>query len=288
MPSIAGIARYQRSLAEGMHRVHQHGIHPCSTVAYDAEFGMSALFQLDGKTALITGGASGIGEACARVFTGAGARVIVADVNTEAAERLAAGLPGARAVCCDIGDEASVAAMYSSIATLDILLNNAGIGMVGGIEETPLQDWERLMRVNVTGMYLVTRAAIPLLLASHGSIVNLGSVAGLVGIRKRFAYCATKGAVVAMTRQLAVEYPQQLRVNCICPGTVDSPFVEGYLERYHKHEKEKVRAELNLRQPIGRLGRPAEIAHMALYLSSDEAAFVTGSVVAIDGGWTAA
>ena len=94
-----------------------------------------------------------------------------------------------------------------------------------------------------------------------------------VGIKKRFAYCATKGAVVAMTRQIAVEYPTQIRANCICPGTVDSPFVEGYLEKYHKHEKEKVRAELNLRQPIGRLGKPEEIAHLALYLASDEAQF---------------
>jgi len=129
---------------------------------------------------------------------------------------------------------------------------------------------------------------MPLLLASAGSIVNIGSVAGMVGIRKRFAYCATKVAVVAMTRQIAVEYPTQIRANCICPGTVDSPFVEGYLEKYHKHEKEKVRAELNQRQPIGRLGKPEEIANLALYLCSPEAAFVTGSVIAIDGGWTAA
>jgi len=118
--------------------------------------------------------------------------------------------------------------------------------------------------------------------------VNIGSVAGLVGVKRRFAYCATKGAVVAMTRQLAVDYPTQFRVNCICPGTVDTPFVEAYLEKYHKEEKEEVRAQLNLRQPVGRLGRPAEIAHLALYLASGEAAFVNGSVVAIDGGWTAA
>jgi NAD(P)-dependent dehydrogenase (short-subunit alcohol dehydrogenase family) len=137
-------------------------------------------------------------------------------------------------------------------------------------------------------MYLVTRQALPLLRASRGSIVTLGSVAGLVGIKKRFAYCATKGAVVAMTRQLAVEYATEIRANCICPGTVDTPFVEAYLEKYHKHEKDKVRAELNLRQPVGRLGRPEEIAHLALYLSSPQAGFVTGSVMTIDGGWTAA
>jgi 2-keto-3-deoxy-L-fuconate dehydrogenase len=137
-------------------------------------------------------------------------------------------------------------------------------------------------------MFLVTRAAVPKLLTTKGNIVNIGSVAGVVGIKKRYAYCATKGAVVAMTKQLAVEYAQQIRVNCICPGTVDSPFVEGYLEKYHKHEKEKVRQELNQRQPIGRLGRPEEIANLALYLASEEAAFITGSIVAIDGGWTAA
>src|SRR5205807_6604403 len=151
-----------------------------------------------------------------------------------------------------------------------------------------LTDFQRLFRVNVEGMFLMTKYAMPLLTASHGSIVNIGSVAGLVGVKRRFAYCGTKGAVVAMTRQLAVDYPTQVRVNCISPGTVDSPFVEGYLEKYHKHEKEKVRAELNQRQPIGRLGRPEEIANLALYLCSPEAAFVTGSIVAIDGGWTAA
>jgi NAD(P)-dependent dehydrogenase (short-subunit alcohol dehydrogenase family) len=119
-------------------------------------------------------------------------------------------------------------------------------------------------------------------------MVNMGSVAGLIGVKKRFAYCATKGAVVAMTRQLAVDYPTEIRVNCICPGTVDTPFVEGYLEKYHKHEKAEMRAQLNSRQPIGRLGKPEEIAAMALYLCSEEAAFVNGSVQTIDGGWTAA
>src|SRR5262249_17410199 len=127
-----------------------------------------------------------------------------------------------------------------------------------------------------------------LLLASKGSIVFIGSVAGLIGIKKRFAYCASKGAIVAMTRQLAVEYPTDIRVNCICPGTVQTPFVEGYLEKYHKHDKQSMRAELNKRQPIGRLGRPEEIAHMALYVCSKEAGFVNGSVLNIDGGWTAA
>ncbi len=245
-------------------------------------------FRLDGKIALVTGGASGIGEATCRVFTEAGARVIICDLNRERAEALAAELPGGRAALCDITDEAAVAALYGSIDRLDVLVNNAGIGLVGSVEETAAEDFERLMRVNVTGPFLMTRGAMPLLLASHGNIINIGSVGGLVGVKKRFAYCATKGAVVAMTRQLALDYPTQIRANCICPGTVDSPFVEAYLEKYHKHEKDKVRGELNQRQPIGRLGKPVEIAHMALYLASEEAAFVNGSVQTIDGGWTAA
>ncbi len=133
---------------------------------------------------------------------------------------------------------------------------------------------------------------MPLLLANTdervAAIVNIGSVSGLVGIKQRFAYCTTKGAVIAMTRQLAVEYPKTLRVNAICPGTVQSPFVEGYLEKFHKHNKEEMRAELRARQPIGRLGQPEEIASMVRYLASDEAAFITGSLFTIDGGWTAA
>ncbi len=249
---------------------------------------MATPFRLDGKAALVTGGASGIGEATCRVLTEAGASVQVLDVDRPRAEALAAELPRASALICDITDEDQVRETFASIAGLDILINNAGIGLVGSIEETSREDFERLMRVNVEGPFLVTKYALPHLLAARGSIVFIGSVAGLIGIKRRFAYCASKGAVVAMARQLAVEYPTQLRVNCICPGTVQTPFVEAYLEKYHKNEKEQVRAELNKRQPIGRLGRPEEIAYLALYLSSREAEFATGSVVTIDGGWTAA
>jgi NAD(P)-dependent dehydrogenase (short-subunit alcohol dehydrogenase family) len=245
-------------------------------------------FRLDGKRVLVTGGASGIGASICRVFSRAGASIIVVDITKTQCEQFAAELPGASAAVCDVTDEASVRELFAGIDRLDVLVNNAGIGLVGGIEETSASDFERLFRVNVEGVFLVTRYALPLLRDSHGSIVNIGSVAGLVGVKKRFAYCATKGAVVAMTRQLAVDYPTELRVNCICPGTVDTPFVEGYLEKYHKHEKESVREQLNLRQPVGRLGKPDEIAHLALYLASDEASFTTGSVVTIDGGWTAA
>jgi NAD(P)-dependent dehydrogenase (short-subunit alcohol dehydrogenase family) len=247
-----------------------------------------AHFRLDGRTALVTGGASGIGEATCRTFADAGAEVLVCDLDRIRAEALADELPGAKAFVCDITDESGVEQMFSSIGKLDILVNNAGIGLVGGVEDTSLPDFQKLFRVNVEGLFIVTKAAMSKLLASHGVIVNIGSVAGLIGVKKRFAYCATKGAVIALTRQLAVDYPTQIRVNCICPGTVETPFVEAYLEKYHRHEKEKVRAELDQRQPIGRLGRPEEIAGMALYLASDDAGFVNGSVLPIDGGWTAA
>jgi 2-keto-3-deoxy-L-fuconate dehydrogenase len=245
-------------------------------------------FRLDGKRALVTGGASGIGEQCCRVLTAAGAAVTVCDLDATRTQSLAAELKCATPLVCDISDEAAVTASIAPIPALDILINCAGIGLVGGIEETALPDFQRLFRVNVEGTFLVTRALTPQLIASHGAIVNIGSVAGLIGVKRRFAYCATKGAIVAMTRQLAVDYPTQFRVNCICPGTVESPFVEGYLDKYHSHEKEEMRAQLHARQPIGRMGRPVEIANMALYLCSAEAEFVNGSVITIDGGWTAA
>jgi len=249
---------------------------------------MNGIFRLDGKTALITGGASGIGEATARLFSEAGAEVLVVDIDGARAESVANSLPNSRALRCDITDEDDVRRLFAGIDRLDILVNCAGIGLVGSIEETDLPDFRRLFRVNVDGTFLVTQAAIPALKKVRGSVLNIGSVAGLVGVKRRFAYCATKGAVIAMTRQLAVEYPKEIRANCIAPGTVDSPFVEGYLEKYHRHEKERVRAELNERQPLGRLGRPEEIAQLALYICSPAADFMNGSVVAIDGGWTAA
>jgi 2-keto-3-deoxy-L-fuconate dehydrogenase len=245
-------------------------------------------FGLHGLVALITGAASGIGEATARVFMDAGASVIIVDVDEPRAQALSGSLPGSSYKMCDVTDESSVTKLFSKIERLDILVNNAGIGLVGDVTETSLDDFRRLFRVNVDGVFLMTRAAIPLLIDSHGTIVNIASVAGLVGIKRRFAYCATKGAVIAMTRQVAVDYPIQLRANCICPGTVDSPFVEQYLDKYHRHEKEEVRAELHRRQPMGRMGRPEEVANLALYLASQQAAFVHGSVFTIDGGLSAA
>jgi 2-keto-3-deoxy-L-fuconate dehydrogenase len=252
-----------------------------------------AAFSLEGRHALVTGGASGIGEATVKELARAGASVWIADINLPAAEALANSLGSAHALHLDVTSTASIAAAVSQITRLDILVNNAGIGHVGSIEQTEPEDFDRLLNVNVRAVYLVTRAFLPLLLTSStssrpvGTIVNIASVAGLVGIKQRFAYCTTKGAIVAMTRQIAVEYPKTLRINAVCPGTVETPFVEGFLDKFHKDNKEEVRAELRARQPIGRLGRPEEVASMVRYLASDEAAFITGSLFTIDGGWTA-
>jgi len=254
----------------------------------------SQAFSLRGRHALVTGGASGIGEATVKELVRAGAFVAIADINLSAAESLCTSLGSSQALHLDVTSPQSISAAVAQLERLDILVNNAGIGHVGSIEQTEPEDFDRLLNVNVRSVYLVTRAFLPLLLTASGdggpvgTVVNIASVAGLVGIKQRFAYCTTKGAVVAMTRQLAVEYPKTLRVNAICPGTVETPFVEGYLEKFHSHNKEEVRAELRARQPIGRLGRPEEVASMVRYLASDEAAFITGSLFAIDGGWTAA
>ncbi len=250
-------------------------------------------FRLENRQALVTGGASGIGEATVKELVRAGAHVYIADINLRAAQALAATTGSSQAVALDVTSPESIAAAVAEIPRLDLLVNNAGIGHVGSIEATDPADFDRLMNVNVRSVYLVTRAFLPLLLAAQddqhsGSIVNICSVAGQVGIKQRFAYCTSKGAVLAMTRQLAVEYPKTLRVNAICPGTVETPFVEGYLEKFHKDNKEETRAELRARQPIGRLGRPEEVAYMVRYLASDEAAFINGAAMAIDGGWTAA
>jgi 2-keto-3-deoxy-L-fuconate dehydrogenase len=259
-----------------------------------AKAGADKAFRLDGRYALVTGGASGIGEATVKELARAGAFVWIADINLAAAEALAKSVGTAKVLHLDVTSKESIATAVAHTTRLDILVNNAGVGHVGSIEATEPEDFDRLMNVNVRSVYLVTRGFLPLLLAAGttsgrtGTIVNIGSVAGQVGIKQRFAYCTSKGAVLAMTRQLAVEYPKNLRVNAICPGTVETPFVEGYLEKFHKHNKEEVRTELRARQPIGRLGQPEEVASMVRYLVSDEAAFITGALFNIDGGWTAA
>jgi NAD(P)-dependent dehydrogenase (short-subunit alcohol dehydrogenase family) len=258
------------------------------------------MFRLDGKTAVVTGAGSGIGRDVALVYARQGAHVVVADLNAGAAAAVvreieaAGGAATARAL--DVSDEASVREVLEGELPggsnrLDVLVNNAGVGHVGSVLETTLADWQRVMSVNATGVFLCARSAVDRMLKQDpvgGAIVNLASVAGMIGVEKRFPYCASKGAVVQITRSIAVDFAGQgIRCNAICPGTVHTPFVEGFLAKYYPDTTDDVRRQLHARQPVGRMGRPDEIAHAALYLASDEAAFVTGSLLVIDGGWTA-
>jgi NAD(P)-dependent dehydrogenase (short-subunit alcohol dehydrogenase family) len=246
--------------------------------------------------ALVTGGASGIGAATCRAFVEQGARVLVADINPTGGRQVAESLGDPAHFCqTEVTDQASVNAAVAMaverFGRLDVMVNNAGVGLVGSVQETDAADWDRLLAVNVTGVFHGSRAAVDQMLRQTppgGLIINIASVAGLIGIARRFAYCTTKGAVIAMTRQLSVDYVQQgIRCNAICPGTVYSPFVEAYVERFHRDTREQTIQELHARQPIGRMGRPEEIANLAVYLASEEASFMSGSAVVIDGGWTA-
>ena len=245
---------------------------------------------------LVTGGGSGIGEAICRAALEQGGRVVVSEINPERGHAVATQLgDGAMFRATDVTDlasvQAAVAAAVEHFGRLDVLVNCAGIGLVGNVQETAPDEFERLMAVNVRGVFNGSRAAVDQMLAQTppgGVIINIASTAGLIGVPRRFAYCATKGAVIAMTRELAVDYVKEgIRCNAICPGTIFSPFVEGYVERYHHDTREQTIAELHARQPIGRMGRPDEVADLAVYLASNAAEFMTGSAVVIDGGWTA-
>ena len=257
------------------------------------------MFRLDGKRALITGAGSGIGEATARLFAAQGAQILVADVQMDAAEQVAASIVkeggSASALVLDVADETQVCAAFDRVANqdgrLDIVVNNAGISHVGNILETSLEDWDRVLRVNAGGVFLCAREAVRHMLQQEpkgGVIINLSSVAAMIGLERRLPYSASKGAVLSLTRSIAIDFVGEgIRCNAICPGTVHTPFVEGYLRRSFPGQEDAVRQQLHARQPIGRMGLPEEIAAAALYLASDEAAFVTGTALIIDGGWTA-
>jgi 2-keto-3-deoxy-L-fuconate dehydrogenase len=257
------------------------------------------MFRLDKKIACVTGAGSGIGEQIARLFAQQGARVVLADIRADAGERVAGEIRAAggdaRVLQLDVTEETHVRAALEEVAAadgrLDILVNNAGISHVGNILETSLEDWERIMRVNARGVFLCAREGVRQMLAqqpSGGTIINMSSVVATIGVERRLPYSASKGAVLALTRSIAIDFVTQgIRCNAICPGTVHTPFVDGYLQRHFAGHVEEARAQLDARQPIGRMGRPDEIAYAALYLASDEASFVTGSALVIDGGWTA-
>jgi NAD(P)-dependent dehydrogenase (short-subunit alcohol dehydrogenase family) len=236
-----------------------------------------------GKRAFVTGAGSGIGEAVARALHAEGASVTLTDLS-DAVAAVAADLGGtATAIQLDVRDEDQVRASMPEV--IDVLVNVAGIGSTTNAPDTPLEVWEQVFAVNARGTFLACKHAIPGMVArGGGAIVNVASVAALVGLRNRAAYCASKGAVVALTRALAVDHVADgVRVNAVCPGTVDSPWVRRLVEDVGDSLE-----TLKARQPMGRLGTPDEIAESILYLASDQAAFVTGSALVIDGGLTAA
>ena len=234
------------------------------------------MFRLDKKIAFVTGAGSGIGEQIARLFAQQGAHVILADIRLDEVERVTAGIQtaggSARPQQLDVAEESRVVTAIEQVAAtegrLDILVNNAGISHVGTILETSLEDWERVMRVNAGGVFLCAREGVRQMLAQQppgGIIINISSVAATIGIERRLSYSASKGAVLALTRSIAIDFVTQgIRCNAICPGTVHTPFVEGYLARNSAGREDEVRQQLHARQPIGRMGRPDEIAYAAL------------------------
>lgn len=253
--------------------------------------------KLDGKVALVTGAGSGIGRASAELFAAEGAAVAVVDLREDAARetvgKLTAAGHRALAVAADVTDALAIAAAVEQtvreLGRLDVVYNNAGIGSTGSVADAAEDDWDRCLAINAKGTYLTSRAAVPHLEAGGaGSIINQGSVAALVGVANFAAYCAAKGAVVALTRSMAIDLaPRGIRVNVICPGTVFTPLMEPMLAARGDGDMEKGLAMTVAKYPVGRLGMPEDIARVALFLASDDAAFVTGATFTADGGMTA-
>jgi len=252
------------------------------------------MFDLTGKIALVTGAASGIGEAIAFTFARQGAFVYAADIDEANGQRVAAeiGGDGGRAAFLklNVAEQKdclnAVEVVQAEHGRLDILVNNAGLGHVGNILGTTVDDLDRLYAVNVRGMFDLTKAFIPgMIERKYGVIVNMSSVGGVAAVSDRIAYCTTKFAVVGFTKCLALDHALQgIRANCICPGRVETPFVKARLTEYP--DPEKAYHDMAATQAMGRMGKPEEIAAAALYLASDEAAFVTGSALIIEGGFT--
>lgn len=252
------------------------------------------MFDLSGKTALVTGAASGIGEAIAHVLAHAGASVVLADIDEiagrEAADRIVQAGDCAQFMQLDVSDDDNCRAVAAQViekcGILDILVNNAGIGHVGTILQTESQDLDRLFSVNVRGMFSLTKAFLPAMIErKSGVVINMASIGGVVAIPDRLAYCTTKFAVVGFSKCLAVDHAKDgIRAVAVCPGRVETPFVKKRLEEYP--DPAKAYEEMAATQAIGRMAAPEEIAAAVLYLASDEAAFVTGTAFEIDGGFS--
>lgn len=251
-------------------------------------------FSLKGKTALITGGGSGIGKAIATTFANQGAKILIFETDSNAAEQTVFEIQetgnAAEAHLVDVTEFDQINTLVQSIAekdSIDVLVNNAGIPHIGTAESTAEVDFDRLYNVNVKGVFNCTKACIPFMKnAGKGAIVNMASIAGSVGIKDRFAYSMTKGAVLAMTYSIAKDFLEyNIRCNSISPARVHTPFVDGFISKNYPGQEKEMFEKLSKTQPIGRMGTPEEIATLALYLCSDEAGFITGTDYPIDGGF---
>ena len=251
--------------------------------------------NLKEKVAVITGGGSGIGKSITEVFAqqGASVHVLERDEEASAATLSAIRQAGGKAIgyACDVSSHEQVSRAFSEIMQqsdrLDILVNNAGIAHIGTVETTTEEDLDRIYQVNIKGVYHCLRASIPIMKKQGGGVIlNMASVAAVLGLSDRFAYSMSKGAVLTMTYSVAKDYlADNIRCNSISPARVHTPFVDGFIQKNYPGEEEKMFEKLSQTQPIGRMGKPEEIAYLALYLCSDEAGFITGTNYPIDGGF---